>query len=314
MTLNQLRYVIKVAETGSINKAASNLFISQSVLSTSIKSLEKELEHELFIRSPKGIELTPYGKLFLSYITPIEEQLRQLDHFLYKEGGDSNLNLSLVSNGFPFVSHIWATLYQKYASAGIRINHQEAYGNDAMNLVSSGLADIGVVRLWNCYENVYRKQFESMKIEFQQVASLDIAISVGPQNPLYNRKENWVTPDMLSNYPMVMYEYMDSGPFSDIIGRLHLKSSSSRFSTSARAALYEALSYTDAYYLNSDYHVCQYFQMEPNLHYVDQRVFLLKDCEIKSLVGWIKRTDKPLSPIACEALEMVYSYLSPRST
>ena len=43
MTLNQLEYVIKVAEAGSINKAASQLFVSQSVLSTSIKNLESEL-------------------------------------------------------------------------------------------------------------------------------------------------------------------------------------------------------------------------------------------------------------------------------
>ena len=60
MNLNQLRYVIKVAETGSINRAASNLFISQSVLSTSIRNLENELGHEIFIRSSKGIEITPY--------------------------------------------------------------------------------------------------------------------------------------------------------------------------------------------------------------------------------------------------------------
>lgn len=42
MTLNQLKYVIEIARTGSINKAASNLFISQPVLSASIKSLETE--------------------------------------------------------------------------------------------------------------------------------------------------------------------------------------------------------------------------------------------------------------------------------
>ena len=39
MTLNQIKYVIEVANAGSINKAASNLFISQSVLSASISSL-----------------------------------------------------------------------------------------------------------------------------------------------------------------------------------------------------------------------------------------------------------------------------------
>ena len=79
MNLNQLKYAIRVAETGSINKAASNLFISQSVLSTSIRNLEKELGHEIFARSSKGIEITPYGRIFLSYITPIEQQLQQLD-------------------------------------------------------------------------------------------------------------------------------------------------------------------------------------------------------------------------------------------
>ena len=114
MNLNQLRYVIKVAETGSINRAASNLFISQSVLSTSIRNLENELGHEIFIRSSKGIEITPYGRIFLSYITPIEQQLQLLDGFLYRERTPSNQTLSVVSSGFPFVTHICANLYQKY--------------------------------------------------------------------------------------------------------------------------------------------------------------------------------------------------------
>lgn len=75
MTLNQLEYVIKAAEAGSINQAASQLFVSQSVLSTSIKNLEAELGRSLFIRTTKGIKPTAFGKAFISYITPIEHQL-----------------------------------------------------------------------------------------------------------------------------------------------------------------------------------------------------------------------------------------------
>lgn len=85
MTLNQLKYVIEIARTGSINKAASNLFISQPVLSASIKSLETECGKPLFSRSNRGIELTPFGKVFLSYITPIHMQLCQLDDMIFKE-------------------------------------------------------------------------------------------------------------------------------------------------------------------------------------------------------------------------------------
>ncbi len=186
MNLNQLKYAIRVAETGSINKAASNLFISQSVLSTSIRNLEKELGHEIFARSSKGIEITPYGRIFLSYITPIEQQLQQLDSFLYKDRGVSNQNLSLVSNGFPFITHICSILYQKYIEDGLHIRQNEVFGNEAMSMVSNQLADIGVVRLWDCYQNVYKRQFESMKLEFHPIASLNIAITIGPNNPLFS--------------------------------------------------------------------------------------------------------------------------------
>ena len=53
MTLNQIKYMVKVAEYGSINKVASMSFVSQSVISTAIKNLEQELGRSLFIRTAK---------------------------------------------------------------------------------------------------------------------------------------------------------------------------------------------------------------------------------------------------------------------
>ena len=54
MTINQLRYVVEVAKASSINRAAANLFVSQSVVSTAITSLEKEIGHIIFVRSNRG--------------------------------------------------------------------------------------------------------------------------------------------------------------------------------------------------------------------------------------------------------------------
>ena len=59
MTLNQIKYMVKVAEYGSINKVASMSFVSQSVISTAIKNLEQELGRSLFIRTAKGVVLPP---------------------------------------------------------------------------------------------------------------------------------------------------------------------------------------------------------------------------------------------------------------
>lgn len=48
MTLTQFKYVLEIAKAGSVNQAANNLFVSQSVLSNSIKALENELGQKVF--------------------------------------------------------------------------------------------------------------------------------------------------------------------------------------------------------------------------------------------------------------------------
>ncbi len=58
MTFLQLNYVTEIYNCGSINKAAQNLFVSQSSLSNSIRELEDELGIKIFIRSNRGIILT----------------------------------------------------------------------------------------------------------------------------------------------------------------------------------------------------------------------------------------------------------------
>jgi len=58
MTLQQLKYVIKTVECGSISEAAKQLYISQPSLSNAIKEIEAELGIEIFSRSAKGIALS----------------------------------------------------------------------------------------------------------------------------------------------------------------------------------------------------------------------------------------------------------------
>ena len=64
MTLTQLKYAITVAECGSMNEAAKELFISQPSLSSSIKDLETETGVQIFRRTNRGISLTPQGEEF----------------------------------------------------------------------------------------------------------------------------------------------------------------------------------------------------------------------------------------------------------
>ena len=65
MTLTQLNYIITIAETKSINKAAEQLYVSQPSLTSAVQELEKELGITLFNRSGRGVTLTNDGAEFL---------------------------------------------------------------------------------------------------------------------------------------------------------------------------------------------------------------------------------------------------------
>ena len=65
MTVQQLKYIVTVAETGSITEAAKQLFISQPSLSNAVKEIEKEIGIAIFLRSHAGITLTKEGMEFL---------------------------------------------------------------------------------------------------------------------------------------------------------------------------------------------------------------------------------------------------------
>ena len=62
MTLQQLHQVITIADSGSMNEAAKKLFISQPSLSATVKELEQEIGFNLFVRSNRGIIITPEGE------------------------------------------------------------------------------------------------------------------------------------------------------------------------------------------------------------------------------------------------------------
>lgn len=81
MTLLQMSYILEIDRCGSINRAAQNLFVSQSALSSAIAEVEKELGITIFHRSNRGVALTEDGRELLNQITPIVERSRKITRY-----------------------------------------------------------------------------------------------------------------------------------------------------------------------------------------------------------------------------------------
>jgi len=98
MDLRQLRYFVGIVQAGSLSRAADQLHIAQSAISHHLASLESELDRQLVMRGPKGVQLTEAGSVLYRHAEAI---LRHVE--FAKQDAKSTLNVPSghVSVGFP---------------------------------------------------------------------------------------------------------------------------------------------------------------------------------------------------------------------
>lgn len=301
MTFEQFKYVLEVSNCGSFNQAASNLFLTQAALSTSIKNLEAELGQTIFLRNNRGAQLTSFGRDFISYITPICAQLAQLERVCQQHNTQDSITFSVSSSGYRFVAPVCAKLYQRYRSVGIHIYHLDGIADETINYVANHQVEIGILRILSCYKQLYTRQLFSKKLLFVPLASVDMCIMVGKGSPLFHRESDRITPSELADFPMVLYPHLHTGPYSDLFLRLGIPENPNRIIAGSRAVLYDTLENTDAYYVSSNSKQ-GYRKLERS---ANLRSLILEGCEITSEIGWIKHEDYIMTPIAKEFIREI---------
>jgi LysR family hydrogen peroxide-inducible transcriptional activator len=78
MTLNELRYIVAVAQEKSFGRAAQRCFISQPALSVAIQKLEEELQTQLFERGKSEITVTPVGERIVEQAHKVLEEAARI--------------------------------------------------------------------------------------------------------------------------------------------------------------------------------------------------------------------------------------------
>lgn len=146
--LEQYRIFLAVAQQKSFSGAAKMLFITQSAVSQSVKQLEAALDTQLFIRSGKGAELTPPGKLLSEYVETAmeriaagEEKLRQIQSL---SGGELKIGASDTITAH-FLLPILEKFHQLYPEVKLQVINRTS--DDVVQLLKLGGIDIGFVNM-----------------------------------------------------------------------------------------------------------------------------------------------------------------------
>ena len=146
MNIHHIYYAAEVARYGSINKAASCLFISQSALSRSIKELEEELGFQLFIRTPNGVLPTHQGQEFLRRAQRLNDQYIALREQYYTNQQLPVVQLSFAAIRCVIVELLLIQLYRRYQDRQyLNLCVCEERVGKVIDYVYDGLYSVGLI-------------------------------------------------------------------------------------------------------------------------------------------------------------------------
>ncbi|MCI8365208.1 MAG: LysR family transcriptional regulator [Eubacterium sp.] len=203
MTLTQLRYVIEVANSSSMNEAARNLFISQPSLSSSVKDLEEEVGVELFKRTNRGISMTPEGEEFIGYARQVVEQYQLIEtRYISKEQIKKKFSVSMQH--YSFAVNAFVEMVKQFGMDEYEFAIHETKTYEVIEDVRNFRSEIGILYINDFNRKVLMKLFHESGLEFHEILRCGIYVYMWKGHPLADRE--LLTLEELEDYPCLSFE------------------------------------------------------------------------------------------------------------
>lgn len=203
MRIQQLHYIIKIVETGTMNEAAKQLFITQPSLSNAVKDLEEEMGITIFIRNPKGITLTKDGVEFLSYARQVVEQTELLEQ-RYKNPKEARDLFSVSSQHYAFVVNAFVSLLKQADMTRYELFLRETRTYEIIDDVKNFRSEIGVLFLNSYNRDVLTKLLDDNHLSYTTLFKAQPHVFISKDNPLADREV--ISLSDLADYPYLSYD------------------------------------------------------------------------------------------------------------
>ena len=169
MNILHLRYVISIAENGSINKAAEELHVAQPNLSRVVREMEADLGIQFFHRSSKGMMLTPDGELFVNQARKILEQINELES-MYKENRTGRQRFSISVPRASYISDAFAAFSGTLGKEEVEIFYQETNALQAVKNILEVGYNLGIIRYAAGYDKYFKQMMADKGLKGELVA------------------------------------------------------------------------------------------------------------------------------------------------
>lgn len=203
MTLQQLRYIIEIVNSGSMSAASEKLFLTQPSLSMKVKELEQELGIEIFLRTNRGISLTNDGVEFLAYARQVVEQVDLLES-RYHTKKPSRRIFSVSTQHYAFSVNAFVNLVKEYNHNEYEFTLRETKTHEIIEDVKEFRSEIGVLFLSSFNQKVIKKNLRESGLVFHPLFEAKAHVFISKNNPLAQNRQ--VTLKDLQEYPCLSFE------------------------------------------------------------------------------------------------------------
>ena len=297
MTVTQLRYVIAIADTGSMNEAARELFIAQPSLSQAMRELEEEIGITIFNRSNRGVMITPEGEEFLGYARAVVDQYRLVED-RYIEKKNSKKRFSVSMQHYSFAVKAFVEMVKQFGMDEYEFAVHETKTYEVIEDVKNFRSEIGILYLNDFNRAVLTKLFRELSLEFHELFPCGIYVYIWKGHPLAGKDE--IALEELSEYPCLSFEQGANNSFYFAEEVLSTYAYKQLIKANDRATMLNLMIGLNGYTLCSGI-------ISEDLNGSDYCAVKLKSDEVMT-IGYLKRRGVSISPLGQKYLEEIAKF------
>lgn len=244
MNILHLKYAAEIAKTGSLNKAAENLYMGQPNLSRAIRELEASLGITIFERSSRGMVATPEGEEFLQYAEQILAQIDAVET-MYKSGGQRCQRFSISVPRASYIAEAFAefskSIDQEHPA---EIFYKETNAMRAIKNILESSYKLGIIRYAENYDRNFREMLDEKGLIGETITEFSYVLLMSRDHPLAGKPDAELCYDSLQPYTEIAHAdpFVPSMPCSEVQREELPDNISRRIFVFERASQFELLS------------------------------------------------------------------------
>ena len=188
MNILHMKYALEVAKAGSLTKASKVLFVAPPNISRSVKELEADLGIEIFIRTTKGVKLTPEGEEFIAFAQRILSQIEAQEQF-YKNELPKVQRFSISVPRACYISEAFAEFTKSLKKNTAEVFYRETNAKHTIQDVANDDYNLGVIRYAANYDRYFKEMLEGSGITYELIAEFTYALLMSREHPLADKDD-----------------------------------------------------------------------------------------------------------------------------